>query len=137
MRNKKFWLISAISIISVCIIGAIIYAHGQDEGITVTIKPDMSADRTLQERGNRAVIDFAKCTPDVRRYDVNFGSTTIEIKGKSKSLCSMNYGGEVEDPRWDGKLSFACRVPTSLGQKEFTKNSEGIDLSPLQQYCHY
>ena len=104
-------------------------------GIAVTTKPDLSGDRTLRDNQDQVLIDFSKCKPDVRRFDVNFGSTTVEITGKENNICSLNYGGEVENPDWDGKLTSSCKIPASLGERHFRKGRYGVDLSAIRKYC--
>lgn len=104
-------------------------------GIAVTAKPDFSDDRTLQSSEDQVSIDFSKCTPDVSRFYVAFGSTTVEITGKDSNDCLLNYGGEVENPEWDGKLTTSCKVPMSLGVQKFKKGQNGVDLSAIQKYC--
>lgn len=116
------------------IVGWYAWSHMQTK-TSVNIQPDFSAARTLQENNNKVVIDFSKCTPDKRRFDTSFGSTTIEIQGKNQNNCMLAYGGEVENPNWDGKLPTTCRVPADLGQKEFTIGQNGVDLSSIQKYC--
>lgn len=104
-------------------------------GITVTTKPDPSDDRTLQSSEDQVSIDFSKCTPDVRRFYVAFGSTTVEITGEDSNYCLLNYGGEVENPEWNGKLTTSCKVPMSLGLQKFKEGQNGVDLSAIQKYC--
>jgi prepilin-type N-terminal cleavage/methylation domain-containing protein len=132
-------LLALIAIAVIASLGWFVWhkKHGQTQGtgMTVTTQPDFSDNRTLQESGNTVSIDFAKCTPDLRRFDVSFGSTTIEVKGKEGGSCHINYGGEVENPNWDGKLGTSCNVPSSIGVKQFTKGNEGVDLSSISQYC--
>ncbi|QQS19874.1 prepilin-type N-terminal cleavage/methylation domain-containing protein [Candidatus Saccharibacteria bacterium] len=102
---------------------------------TATTQPDNSAARTLQDSKDQVTIDFAKCTADINRFNVAFGSTTIEIKGKDADVCLLNYGGETENPNWDGKLDTSCRVPVSEGKKQFSKNNYGVSLGSIDQFC--
>lgn len=82
------------------------------------------------------VIDFESCAPRERStVYVDFGSTTYEIIGKSESGCVMKYGGEVENPRWDGFLDKTCTVPFKLGTQRFRRTQVGVDFSTLEEYC--
>jgi len=80
-------------------------------------------------------IDFSVCKPDRKRIGVSFGSTTYEIVSKEGDKCIMNYGGEVENPNWDGKLTTKCLVPISFGKQIFFKTHYGVDFSPLKDFC--
>ncbi len=80
-------------------------------------------------------IDFSACPNGRKSVTVAFGSTTYEVTGKKLSACEINYGGEVENPNWDGKLDTNCLVPISLGKIEFKTNQYGVDFSPIKNYC--
>lgn len=80
-------------------------------------------------------IDFEACVPRRLRVDVTSGSTTFEIVGKTEHGCLMKYGGEVENPDWDGYLDKTCIVPFKLGTQRFKKTSTKVDFSSLEPYC--
>ncbi len=80
-------------------------------------------------------IDFSACLAERKGVTVAFGSTTYEVTGKKLDACEINYGGEVENPNWDGKLDTSCLVPISLGKIEFKTNQYGADFSPIKNYC--
>lgn len=139
MKNKNGFAVFEISIIIAPIfvittVGWYVWTHKQTT-TSVNVQPDFSSTRTLQENNGKVAIDFTKCTTDRRRFDASFGSTTIEVQGKNKNNCVLAYGGEVENPNWDGRLDTTCKVPINLGQKVFTKGQNGVDLSSIQQYC--
>lgn len=50
-------------------------------------------------------------------------------------MCWMNYGSEIENPDWNGKLTTNCEIPSNLGTMSFQKNTGGVDFSPIQRYC--
>lgn len=81
------------------------------------------------------VIDFEACLPERRRIDVTYGSTTFEIVGKTEGGCLMRYGGEVENPNWDGSLNRTCMIPFRLGRQRFKKSAVGVDFSSIELYC--
>jgi len=81
------------------------------------------------------MIDFAACEPKQERVYVPFGSTTYQIVGPSQHGCVMLYGGEVENPSWDGFLDKTCVVPTSLGRHAFAKIKTGVDFSAIEREC--
>ena len=82
------------------------------------------------------MIDFERCTPSGRiNIPVALGSTTYEVIGKSRNGCVMKYGGEVENPSWDGFLDKTCVIPFSLGQRRFGQTQIGVDFSSLEPYC--
>lgn len=88
-----------------------------------------------QARAETIAIDFGSCVPAQQRVDVAFGSTTYKITGMNGNNCVMLYGGEVEDPSWNGSLGTTCTVPASLGVQTFEKGNNGVDFSPIQAYC--
>lgn len=90
---------------------------------------------TISEDNDKIDINFDQCSPITRRINVAFGSTTIKIQGKDGDICELYYGGEVENPNWDGKLPNKCRVPTNSGTLTFAKSGYGVNLSAIQQYC--
>lgn len=94
-----------------------------------------ASNTTLQRIDNLIVIDFALCKPDRKRFSVSFGSTTIQIIGVKEGFCELKYGGEVENPKWDGKLPNFCRVPVSLGIVEFPTHQYGADYSAIGEFC--
>jgi hypothetical protein len=98
-----------------------------------------SDEPTLQDSADGAfiIVDFELCASDKRRFDVDFGSTTVEVVGTvdDGDTCVVNLGGEIENPRWDGILDTHCEVPTSLGKIEFEKHIEGADYTEIQDYC--
>jgi len=92
---------------------------------------------TLNEEQNSGeiTIDFEHCAPETRGVAVAFGSTTYKIVGKVEGDCLMEYGGEVENPLWDGFLDKHCKVPVSLGKQRFSRNNEGVNFYSLEPYC--
>jgi hypothetical protein len=117
-------------------VGTAIWYLSHNSAAQIQIKPDYSTNRTIKDAGEHVTINFGQCRPDRRRIDVDFGSTIIVIIGPQKDgSCSLEYGGEVENPKWDGQLPFNCTVPQSLGSFAFRKSPYGVDLSSIQQYC--
>jgi hypothetical protein len=103
---------------------------------TDNVKPDYSEHRTIKEMDDKVFVNFKQCTADRRTIFVSFGSTVIVIRGAEKNgSCSLKYGGEVENPKWNGDLPFDCTVPISLGSIAFPKTQYGVDFSSIQQYC--
>src|SRR3989344_9026618 len=95
------------------------------------IKSDYSATRTIKQDDELITIDFSQCTQDRVRIDVGFGSTTIVIGGKKGSNCKVNYGGEIENPNWDGSLPVTCEIPVNIGKISFSKTNYGVNFSPI------
>lgn len=89
----------------------------------------------IDDRDVPVEIDVAACEPKQERVYVAFGSTTYQIVGPSRQGCVLLYGGEVENPSWDGFLNKTCVVPTSLGRYSFTKTKTGVDFSAIEKYC--
>jgi len=132
--SKKLILIVLVVISSVMAGGTAIWylSHNPPRN---NVKLDYSRNRTIQDAGNSVTINFRQCTADQRRIYVDFGSTFIQVIGEQKDGCLLRYGGEVENPNWNGELPFICRVPQSLGSISFRKFDYGVDLSAIQQYC--
>jgi len=59
----------------------------------------------------------------------------LAVEGIKGSVCRIYYGGEVENPNWDGKLTSVCEVPTTKGKMTFPKGGFGVDLSSIGEYC--
>ena len=96
--------------------------------ITVSAQP-------IDDRDVPVEIDVAACEPKQERIFVAFGSTTYQIVGPSQHGCVLLYGGEVENPSWDGLLNKTCVVPMSLGRLAFAKTKTGVDFSTIEKYC--
>ena len=112
----------------------------KDKNDTSNLKPKSTVLPTMSptpntENDNDVTIDFNRCAPETKRIDVAFGSTTFEILGKSEKGCLMNYGGEIENPNWDGFLDKSCVIPFSLGKQRFGRTGMGVDFSSLASYC--
>ncbi|MFY9225819.1 MAG: hypothetical protein WAQ98_24285 [Blastocatellia bacterium] len=90
---------------------------------------------TIADENKTIVINFSECKPDAKVVYVAFGSTTYEILSKQDNNCLMNYGGEIENPEWDGFLNMSCSIPTELGKQEFKVTEAGVDFSPIAKYC--
>ncbi len=138
MRVIIFLIVAGIA-------GAFLYLRGS-KSVTSSIPPASVSDspsvkadnlenRTIGEQGSKITVNFGQCLPDRRRIDTAFGSTTIMISGKSNDFCVLAYGGEVENPNWNGSLPFKCSVPASMGTAEFVKGTNGVDLGAIGKYC--
>ena len=90
--------------------------------------------RTISKNETTVNINFEQCTPDNEVVYVGLGSTHIVIKGKENNKCIMYYGGEVENPRYNGSMSFRCEIPTNTYQ-QFSKEAVGVDFSEIDKYC--
>lgn len=84
---------------------------------------------------NDVIIDFDLCVPERKGVAVDFGTTVYEVVGKTEKGCLMKYGGEVENPIWDGFLDKICIIPISLGKQKFSRTSDGLNFSSLMPYC--
>jgi hypothetical protein len=132
--TADFFLISAL----IAIVGSAIWYSVQKinnaslknlQATSVTVSPNYDeATRTL----NGQVVDFSKCSPDTKRFDASFGTTTVEVLGKQDGSCIVKFGSETEDPRAVGVLTDVCNVPTSLGT---TVGFTGTNTSSLAKYC--
>ncbi|GEM_PF-2915188 len=89
----------------------------------------------IDDRSLPVEIDFATCEPKEERVYVPLGSTTYQIIGPTDQGCLLRYGGEVENPSWDGFLDKTCVIPTALGLQAFHKTDTSVDLSALDAYC--
>lgn len=99
------------------------------------LKAEEMSNPTIQKNGESVMFNFSLCKPEKKRFDVAFGSITIQIVGKSDNLCVFKYGGEVENPKWDGKLDTTCEVPLNQGIATFNTTNTGIDFSSIKRYC--
>jgi hypothetical protein len=92
-------------------------------------------DQFKAECKDQVEIDFSECEPTRKVIYVVFGSTIYEIKGIEGNNCVMDYGGEIENPNWDGRLTKRCSVPLSLGKQIFIKTTDGVDFSSISEFC--
>lgn len=90
---------------------------------------------TSKPTGNTISIDFTTCTPTKDHVAVDFGSTKYEVKGKSGNFCQMDFGGEIENSNWDGKMTSFCNIPVSLGTLVLEVTQYGIDFAKIATYC--
>lgn len=101
-----------------------------------TIDNDISEDCNSQKDGDLLSINFAECKSCQETIYVGFGSTTYKIsKSQDGKNCIIKYGGEVENPNWDGNLNTICTVPNNIGTKAFSITNYGVDFSSLVPYC--
>lgn len=98
------------------------------QAITPNINNNLDEEKTIE-------INFNECQSDKKVIYVAFGSTTYEIVEKKGKNCLINYGGEIENPNWDGFLDTTCSVPAKLGIKKFNVTQTGVDFLPIKKYC--
>ena len=97
----------------------------------------LSTSPTFAKRAASIVIDVATCAKadPVRTYGP-LGSTTYQVQGKKDALCLLDWGEEIEDPRWNGSLDHHCQVPVALGTVRLARiGRTGLDMAPLEKYC--
>lgn len=100
------------------------------------IQPNYNqAPRPVQIYEGKITINFSSCNQDRIRIDIPFGSITIAVEGKKNDVCRLYYGGEVENPSWDGSLPVVCDVPTELGIVTFERDGFGFSFEQISQYC--
>lgn len=99
------------------------------------IKADNISSPTIEEVEGGVKLNFELCQKMQQTVTVAFGSTTIQVTGKKGSNCQMNYGGEVENPKWDGKLTTSCLVPINQGIQIFPLTNYGVNFDTISQYC--
>jgi len=81
------------------------------------------------------IIDFANCKPSIKTISFAMGSMTFHIMGKSNGECILRYGGEIENPHWDGYLDTLCAVSQKLGKATFKFNHMGFTMRKIKKYC--
>ena len=81
------------------------------------------------------VVDFTACEPTTGSVFFDFGHLVYTITGIDAEHCLMEYGSEVENPRWDGALDTHCRIPVVLGVQVFPIRAMGVDVSAIDGYC--
>jgi hypothetical protein len=62
------------------------------------------------------------------------GHTEFLVKGKNDGRCTFEYGTQIENPSWDGKLDTECSVPIDQ-VISLTVGDQGIDFTQIKQYC--
>lgn len=138
MRRKGFTLILVIIIIVLVEIVSVYYYRTKKENVSVNnlerIQDD-SITRCLEKIGDKVSIDFENCKQCKDVEYVGFGSTHLELIGMLNGKCQMNWGGEIENPNWDGKLVNHCLIPSNLGKLEFDVSNYGVNFSSINKYC--
>lgn len=79
-------------------------------------------------------LDLANCPFGQDSVGYGFGHTVFAVDGIKDTNCVFRYGSEIENPRWDGKLTSECEVPVTL-LLDLSVDNYGIDLSPIEEYC--
>jgi len=102
------------------------FISGQSDTITQIPEPGLVTSIT---------IDFAKCSRGSDRVLFGLGSTHFAFEGIKNADCIFYYGGEIENPNWDGFLSHKCSVPTSLNEQTYSVTNYGIEMETLKPYC--
>ena len=129
--NKKIIFI----IIGILLFTCVLYFYKYSADRAIFIEPDFSEKQTIKEINDNISINFTTCSQDKKSKRFEFGSVTIAVLGKTGNLCHIRYGGEIENPNWDGALPVVCKVPQSLGVVEFNKNNFGLDFHAIEKYC--
>jgi len=91
--------------------------------------------KSTQNHDKYAKLDVYNCPIGEDALYFNFGHTEFRILGKQADKCVFDYGTEVENPRWDGKLATECSVVTSFSQDLRVSKDNGIDFSPINSFC--
>lgn len=99
------------------------------------IKADDISNPTIKKLEDAVQLNFELCQNTQQTIAVAFGSTTVRVVGKKGSTCEMHYGGQVENPNWDGKLTNTCLVPIDQGTQRFPLTAYGINFESISQYC--
>ncbi len=96
-----------------------------------------SVDETIIDTPQAVIIDFGKCQVGWKRIWLPQGSITFAFWGASNGICTMKYGGEIENPQWDRRLPMTCKVPQSLGKISLNKGEGGFfpNTSLIKPYC--
>ena len=127
-----------IFLLLIVVFGAIYFVYQKINLIPAEdryLKSEDLSNPTIQKNGNTIIINFAKCNPEKKTFAFGFGSSTVQIVGIADDVCQIKYGGEIEDPKWDGKLNTACDVPVNKGSLYFQTDNYSIDFSSIKRYC--
>lgn len=101
----------------------------------IIVTPFVTTDQSHSQNDNNViVINFSKCAPE-EKINVAPGSVSYNIIGIISNSCVMEYGSQVENPKWSGQLTNHCEIPQTLGALSFAKSSKGVDFSQIQEYC--
>lgn len=135
VRSRRSWAALALAAAVVALAVAVRPSEPAPHFRPTTVA-DVSSNRPIKEAGDTMALDFAKCTPDLFRTYLPMGSFTFEMAGTDGRNCLLNFGGEVEDPTWNGDLLTTCKVPASAGTVTLRRGETKVDTSPLDAYCH-
>ncbi len=87
------------------------------------------------ENATSIVIDFSLCEAGSQAVYFSFGHIVFKFNGIVAGKCHFQYGMEIENPRWDGSMSYTCAVPASLGMKTYSVKEMGVAMNELYPYC--
>lgn len=127
-----------IFLLLIVIFGAIYFVYQRINLIPAEdryLKSEDLSNPTIMKNGQTLIIQFAKCNPEKKSYDVAFGKSTIEIIGKDNDKCQMNYSNNIENPKEDTAIITNCNVPLSKGELQFQLTNTGPDFSSISKYC--
>ncbi len=100
--------------------------------------------REYSPEGNSSLrIDFRVCKTDAPTIEIRYamGHMVLKFLGLSGNNCHFQYGSELKNPSWDGKMVYDCLVPkmmrnayiSGIGQYKITDT--GIDMGEFKEYC--
>lgn len=121
--------------------GYLDFLQGQYEAVkifflSVKTSSDNSDEAAIKDEGNEILVNFYACTPDSKRFDLNFGFSSIQVLEKnSKDVCVIKIGGDINNLDAVVKGKRLCYVPASEGLISFPKNSDKVDFSPVSEFC--
>lgn len=81
-------------------------------------------------------IDFSRCSRGGDTVYLSLGSTHFAFEGIQDDICRFHLGTEIENPMWDGRLTWTCDVPVSTGSQSFAVGDMGISFGDFwSEYC--
>lgn len=104
--------------------------------LSVKTTSDNSADASIKDKGDEIWVDFSSCTPDSKRFELNFGFSSIEVLEKNKNDdCVIKIGGDINNLDAIAKSKRLCYIPVSAGLISLPKNPDKVDFSSIGQFC--
>lgn len=148
-KSKNSLLKLLILLLILALLGTYLKKHGylnflagKYEGLKLAllsarIGPDNSESASVKDLGGNVVVDFASCTPDFKRMDLNFGFTSIKVIEKNKNnFCLIRIDGDINNLDEIAKSKKTCLVPDSAGLLSFPKSSDRVDFSAISTFCN-
>lgn len=134
IKNKRLAIISIFALVSA--ISILIFMNKQPKQTEVLAECSYNLLSYVDGVEEQTItLDFSSCNSCQVNIPMAFGADGYQMKDLNDNQCVLSWGGEVENPDWNGEYKYRCRIDKNLGKMVFTVGLFGIDFSPIMEYC--